>query len=207
MSCNDDKGFHQQRNDTFDQVIAFVDAHIRATAPAVLLNFSEIAMDQLRESSRRESWELFLNGVRYLKDGAPDNKPGSMPEALARMSLRSGAFAAAIRIRPPQFEPVYFSVEYATGQEAALFFCQRLVAAAEMDLAKSAQIIRQKIAQEKPAGAFGVDIADPVSLQALKRQMVFSFNVLAETYGQTCRDFKAALPVIAPSSPAGPAFD
>ncbi len=193
MSEDRDQDFDQQRNAAFDAIIALLDDRRRAASPAVLLNFSEMAADQLRESALRESWSLFLNGVFHLKNGAPGNRPGSMIEALARASLRSSAFAAALGIRPPQFEPIYFSVDYATGHEAAVFFCRRLVEAAEGDLAKSTQIIRQKITLEKPVTAFGTDIVHPVTVDILKRQMVFSFNVLAETYGQACREFKSSL--------------
>ena len=116
-----------------------------------------------------------------------------MTEALSQTSLRSSAFAAALGVKPPQFEPMYFSVDYKTGHEAALFFCRRLIEAAEGDLSKSRQIIQQKILLEKPNSA-GNDAV------FLKRQMAFSFEVLADTYSRACQEFKSALPAAPPSA-------
>ena len=126
-------------------------------------------------------WSLLLRGVKHLKSGAPGGVPGSMTEALSQVSLRAGHFAAALSIKPPQFERMYFTMKCANGEEAALFFCRRLVEAAEGDLLKSRQIIQHKIVTEKPAGD---------NAGALKRQMAVSFDVLAETYARVCREFK-----------------
>jgi hypothetical protein len=95
---------------------------------------------------------------------------------------------------------MYFSIDYTTGREAALFFCLRLVDAAKGDLSKSRQIISQKIMTEKPGGAFGA-AAGENDLDTLKKQMAFSFNVLAETYERACREFKADLEGFTPPAP------
>jgi hypothetical protein len=197
MSEKHDKAFYQQRTDTFDKVIALIDEQIKAAAPAILLNFNEISADSLYQGARKEIWSLFLNGIRHLKNGAPDGQPGSMTEALSKISLRSSTFTAALGVKPPQFEQMYFTVNYTTGHEAALFFCRRLIEAAEGDLSKSTQIIRQKMAQETPASAFGGE-AGKNDANAVKRQMVLSFNVLAETYGQACQEFKSSLSGLTP---------
>jgi hypothetical protein len=200
MSDDHDKTFHRNRSETFDLVIALIDARVKAAAPVLLLRFDEMSADSMRRSAEKEAWSLFLNAIRHLKNGAPDSQPGALTEALSRMSLRSSSFAAALGVKPPQFEQMYFSVDYTTGREAALFFCLRLVEAAKGDLSKSRQIIGQKIMTEKPAGAFGA-AAGENDLNALKKQMAFSFNVLAETYEHACREFKAALEGFTPPPP------
>src|SRR5262245_21133555 len=112
MVDNRDKNFYQHRDETFDKVIALVDAHVRAASPSLLLDFNEMSEEKLHAGAEKEVWSLFLQGIRHLKDGAPDHQPGSMTEALSRASLRSGAFAAALGVKPPQFEQMYFSVDY-----------------------------------------------------------------------------------------------
>lgn len=204
MPENHDQTFQQTRSDTFDAIIALIDKRIQAASPALLLRYDEISEEDLRESAMRESWSLFLRGVRHLKNGAPGNQPGLMTEALSRMSLRSSALAASLGVKPPQFEPIYFSINYTAGDEAALFFCRRLTEAAAGDLPKSRQIIHQKMLQEKPAAAFG-DITDPDSIRDLKRQMFFSFNVLSDIYGQACHDLSKMLSsMITPRPPRVP---
>lgn len=197
MPENHDRAFHQHRNEMLDLVIARIESRIKTAAPALLLHFDEMSGDSLRQNTEKECWSLFLNSIRHLKDGAPDSQPGSMTEALSRMSLRSSAFAAALGVKPPQFEPMYFSVDYTTGHEAAIFFCRRLVEAAEGDLSKSRQIIHQKIMTEKPEGAFGGPAAQD-DISAMKKQISFSFNVLMQAYENACRDFKTILSELAP---------
>jgi hypothetical protein len=194
--------FYQHRDETFSRVIALIDRHIEAVTPSIQLSFNEMSPDKLQAGAEKEVWSLFLRGVRHLKDGAPAHQPGSMTEALSQASLRSSAFAAALGVKPPQFEQMYFSVDYTTGQEAALFFCRRLVEAAEGDLSKSRQIIQQKILAEKPSGV--------IDGGTLKRQMAISFDVLAETYSHACHDLRSALVAMSPSSapkPGGKNFD
>jgi len=197
MSEKHDQLFHQHRRETFDRVIALIEERIRAATPALLQRFDEMSMDVLRRSAEKESWSLFLHGILHLKNGAPDHQPGSMTEALSRMSLRSSSFAATLGVKPPQFERMYFSIDYTNGYEAALFFCQRALKAAQVDLPKSRQIIHHKIMTEKPAGVFG-DGADKHDVDLLKKQMALSFNVLAETYGAACGDFMDALSGLTP---------
>ena len=198
MSENHDETFRQRRDEVFDRAIALIDGRIRAATPSILLHFDEISADAMQQSAEKEAWSLLRRGIQHLKNGAPDNQPGAITEALSCASLRSSSLAAALGVKPPQFEQIYFSVDYTTGGEAALFFCRRLIEAAEGDLSKSKQIISQKIMQEKPTRAFGA-IADEKDVSAMKRQMAFSFNVLAETYIHACRDFKSAIGSLVPS--------
>jgi len=189
--ASQDPAFHRQRNEAFDAVIALIEGRIKASTPAVLLQVDEMSVDSLRQSAALQSWSLFLLGIRHLKDGAPDSQPGSMTEALSRMSLRSSPFAAAFGVKPPHFEQMYFSVDYTTGAEAAFFFCQKILEAAEEDLSRSRQIIQQKIMAEKPAGS-------PEAAAALKKQMVLSFNVLSEAYAAVCHELRAAVSALKP---------
>jgi hypothetical protein len=184
MPESHDEDFLRQRCETFSKVIALVDGHTKAATPTVVIRLQEKSPDALRANAAVEAWSLFLNGIRHLKDGAPDGQPGAMTEALSRASLRASPFAAALGIRPPHFEPLYFSVDYTTGAEAALFLCRRLVEAAAADFPKSRQIIQQKILSEKPA------------VDTLKEQMALSFDVLAETYERVCGELKSALSVL-----------
>jgi hypothetical protein len=184
MPVDYSEDFCQQRDETFSKVIAHVDTRIHAATPVVVLRLEEKSPDTLRANASVEAWSLFLSGIRHLKDGAPDGQPGAMTEALSRTSLRASPFAAALGIRPPHFEPIYFSIDYTTGAEAALFLCLRLVEAAEADFPKSRQLIQQKILAEKPA------------VDTLKEQMALSFDVLAGTYVKVCAEMKEALDVL-----------
>lgn len=201
MAGNHDRIFYQHRDETFNKVIALIDTHLHAATPSILLSFNEMSPEKIQAGAEKEVWSLFMRGIRHLKEGAPASQPGSMTEALSQASLRSSTFAAALGVKPPQFEQMYFSIDYTNGHEAALFFCRRLIEAAEGDLSKSRQIIQQKILTEKPSGT--------PDAEALKKQMAFSFNVLAETYGRACRDLKSALPEITPpvSPKSAPGFD
>ena len=181
MSLRDDVHFHQLREKTFNSVIALLNERMRAATPVVVIHTQEKSPETLRSNAEKEIWSLFLNGIRHLKDGAPNGQPGSMPEALARASLRASSLAAALGVRPPQFEPIYFTIDYTTGREAALFLCRRLMEGLEIDFAKSRQIIQQKILAEKPAEG------------ALKEQMALSFDVLAEAYLWACNELKSTL--------------
>ena len=181
MSPEHGETFSQQRNAAFSKVIALVEGRIGAAAPVIILHLQEKSPDTLRANATIEAWSLFLNGLRHLKNGAPEGKPGSMHESLSRASLRASPLAAALGISPPQFEPIYFSIDYTTGTEAAIFLCRRLVEAAETDFPKSRQLIQQKILVEKP------------DMDALKEQMALSFDVLAGTYERVCGEIRAEL--------------
>ena len=181
MTANHDDNFNRQRDIVFGKVLSLVDGHLHAVTPVVVLHIQEKSPAELRANAAVEAWSLFRSGLRHLKNGAPDGGPGSMHESLSKVSLRASPLAAALGISPPQFEPIYFSIDYTTGAEAALFLCTRLIEAAEADYPKSRHIIQQRILAEKPA------------MDVLKEQMALSFDVLAATYEQVCGELKREL--------------
>jgi hypothetical protein len=149
-----------------------------------------------------------------LRDGAPGGRPGSITEALSKTSLRNAALAAPLGVLRPQFMQLPFPVEYGTGFEAALFFSRRLVEAAQGDFSKSKQIIHQHIFSADLAAAFGVmpdatlkgsfEAAKPQAPQgthALRKQMVMSFNLLADAYAAACTTLLDELSHVAPPAP------
>jgi len=160
---NGNPGFEQERSQTFDCILALIEAKVQAAPPALITDIHSISPGAMKQGAETEAWQLLARGIRHLKDGAPGGQPGSMTGALSKTSLRSSSLAASLGIKPPQFEQMYFNVDYETGHAAAIFFCKRLTEAAEGDLSKSRQIIQQKIYSEKPFGAFGImtDLADP----------------------------------------------
>jgi len=176
-----DEDFSRARDKAFGRVIAHIDAQMHRSTPIVVIHLQEKSPETLQTNAKSEAWSLFLNGIRHLHNGAPNNQPGSMHEALSRTSLRASPLAAALGVSPPHFEPIYFSIDYTTGAEAALFLCRRLIDAAETDFPKSRSLIQQKILTEKPG------------LDALKEQMALSFDVLAEVYEKVCEEMKAGL--------------
>ncbi len=181
MSSREDTDFLRQRWSDFDEVLSLVDARRNAVTPVLTLQLAEKSPDALRAGAAKDVWLLFHGGIRHLKNGAPEGQPGSMAEAVARVSLRASPFAAALGIPAPQFEQVPFSVDYTYGRDATLFLCRRLVEAAESDFPKSRQIIQQKILDEKP------------SVEELKEQMALSFSVLADVYVAVCTEMRDAL--------------
>src|SRR3990167_9404921 len=99
MSENHDETFRQRRDEVFDRVIALIDGRIKAAAPSLLLHFDEMSAAAVQQSAEKEVWSLLLRGIQHLKNGAPGDQPGAITEALSRMSLRSGSFAAALGVK------------------------------------------------------------------------------------------------------------
>lgn len=226
--------FDQERSQTFDRILAVIEAKTKAISPALITDIHSLSPGSMQESAEREAWELLAKGLRHLKDGAPDGQPGSMAGALSRSSLRNSALAASLGVKQPQFEQMYFQVDYSTGHEAALFYTKRLIEAAEGDFSKSRQIIQQKISSEKPFGAFGImtdvdpelsEIFDAVrkstgvdaqpkpdaaavphkDLAAMRKQTITSFNMLMEQYTEVCKTLRQELENIpAPKAPQPP---
>lgn len=130
--------------------------------------------------AKRAAWQLFLQGISHLKNGAPDGGPGSMAEALAKTSLRSSALAASLGIRPPQFEQMPFPADFTDGAEAARFLCRELAKAARQDMGRSKDIITKKLFTEKP---------DP----AIKLEMARTLDALAEAYDAACTELLNSL--------------
>src|SRR5262245_38819405 len=127
MSASDDRIFNQHRTETFDKVIALIEGRVRTAVPAVLLRFDEVSLDALRGGAEKEVWGLFLSGIRHLKSGAPGGGAGALTEALARTSLRAGTLAASLGVAVPQFEQLSVDAKPASGYDAAIFSCRRLV--------------------------------------------------------------------------------
>jgi hypothetical protein len=183
MPDQQDQLFHQDRRAAFDKVIAFVSSRAQKISPQILLTYTELSPENLQEAARKEAWALFMNGITHLKEGAPGGQPGSVSEALSRTSLRASPFAAGLGVKPPQFEQLFFSIDYTNGHEAALFFCQKLAEAAENDIPKSRQVIQQKILAEKQP-------------EFLKLHMGATCDALVENYIRCCQDLKSGLPLI-----------
>ncbi len=197
MAVNQDQIFQQQRSDTFARVIALIETRITATPSALLLNPNDVSLDSAHHSATRECWSLLLKGIKHLQNGAPGSKPGMLAEALTRASLRSSGLAAALGVKPPHFEQMYFAVDYTTGHEAALFLCRRLLENAENDLHKSKRLINQRMRAGTPDDAIDADISRQ-DIEALRRQVGLSFNVLANTYATVCHDFGDMLNTVQP---------
>ena len=96
MPAKHDEDFCRQRDETFSKITTLLDGRIRAITPVVVLRPQEMSPDNLRANAEKEVWSLFRNGIRHLKDGAPDGQPGAMAEALSRTSLRASPLAAAL---------------------------------------------------------------------------------------------------------------
>lgn len=149
--------FLSARNATFDALIARLDARLSAFSPA---------LDDTASNARRECLGLLRAGVLHLKSGA-------LNEALSKASLRSCALAAALGLRTPKFEPVYFNVDDADGARAALFLCEKLLEGARADFDRSRALLQQKILSEKPP-------------EPLKLQMAASCEALSVAYAEAC---------------------
>ncbi len=230
MTDQNNPRFQGDRYLTLRKVLEVVESQQSALTPALITNINLISPGSMQQSAEKEAWGLLAKGIRHLMDGAPGGAPGSMTEAISRASLRISSLASSVGVKPPQFEPLFFDIEYTNGHEAALFDCKRLIESVEGDMAKSRQIIQQKIQTEKPVGAFGImtDIPDPElrdlfgkvaqsmgvkvdgmpapkapedavsqeSLNAMRKQMVMSFNMLSDAYTDVCKQLAEQLPRI-----------
>lgn len=154
--------FTTARNDAFDAVIRHIESRCGTGTLA-----------DVRLNAEKDCWTLLLNGVSHLKSGAPGRLPGALNEALSKASLRASPLAAALGVKPPQFEPILLGADYADGREAALFLCGKLLDGALEDFEKSRRALQQKILAEKPA-------------EELKRQMALSCDALTESYARVC---------------------
>ncbi len=177
--------FSAERNATLDRVLALVEMRLDAVKTPIVTDIREISMTDT--AAEKESWFLVGNAVRHLKDGAPGYLPGSMAEALTKISLRSSTLAASLGVKPPQFEQMLFQADYADGRDAAIFMCQRLIEAAEGDAVKSRQIIAHKILLEKPELSPVFAQASKEDLIAFKKQMALSLDMLLHSYAATCK--------------------
>jgi len=185
MQDKEEIEFRELRDLTFDSVIEVLNTHISETPATLLLSPHEISESSMKQNAKRESFSLFLQSVSHLKSGAPDNRMGLMTTAASKASLRSSSLAASIGVTPPEFEQIYFSIDYKNGYEAAVFFCDKLFNVAEGDFQTSKSVIYKKISDDK---------ADDI----LKKQIAFSFNVLSETYLSICNELKYRLKYIEP---------
>ena len=161
------------------RIIGVMDGHIATCKPALVLVLHDLSPEQTQQTAAFEVWHLLRSGILHLHSGAQGGLQGTMAGALSRISLRSCALAASLGIKPPQFEPLLYAADYTNGHEAALFYAQNLIDEGQSDMAKSRQIIAQKIQQDKQADA------------TLRRHMAFSFNMLQEQYEDACARIKA----------------
>mgnify|MGYP007088348916 CR=1 FL=1 len=230
MTDQNNPRFQGDRYLTLRKILEVVENQQSAIVPTLITNINLISPGAMQQGAEKEAWGLLAKGIRHLMDGAPGGAPGSMTEAISRASLRSSALASSVGVKPPQFENMYFDVDYTNGHEAAIFDCKRLVDSAGGDMAKSRQIIQQKILTEKPVGAFGImtDIPDPElrdlfgkvaqsmgikaegipapkapedavskeNLNAMRKQMVMSLNMLSDAYAEVCKKLTEELPRI-----------
>lgn len=184
MTDQNNPRFQGDRYLTLRKILEVIEERQAAIKPTLIIDIGVVSPGAMQDSAEKESWALLSNGIRHLMDGAPGGAPGSMTGALSKASLRSASLAASVGVKPPQFQHMYYDVDYTTGHEAAIFDCKRLIEAAEGDLAKSRQIIQQKILTEKPVGAFGVmtDIPDP-ELRDLFGKVAQSMGVSVDAAG------------------------
>jgi hypothetical protein len=184
MTDQNNPRFQGERYLTLRKILDVIEEQQSAIKPTLIIDISLVSPGAMQDSAQKESWALLASGIRHLMDGAPGGAPGSMTSALSKASLRSSSLASSVGVKPPQFQHMYYDVDYTTGHEAAIFDCKRLIEAAEGDLPKSRQIIQQKILTEKPVGAFGVmtDIPDP-ELRDLFGKVAQQLGVSAEVVG------------------------
>lgn len=163
MTDQNNPRFQGDRYLTLTKVLETIEAQQKELTPGLIIDISLMSPGSMQQSAEKEVWSLLANGIRHLRDGAPGGGAGSMTSALTKASLRSSSLAASIGVTPPEFQKMYFEVDYSTGHEAALSDCKHLIEAAESDLPKSRQIIQQKITTAQAAGAFGImtDIVEP----------------------------------------------
>ena len=107
-----DTAFKQQRSLTFDKVIGILSEYVKSHPASLLLSPHEISTQSMEQNAKRESFSLFLQSISHLKSGAPDNGMGLMTTAAAKASLRSSSLAASIGVKPPEFEQIYFAIDY-----------------------------------------------------------------------------------------------
>lgn len=229
METTDPK-FRQDRDRTYDAILQLLDAHIEAIPVGLVTDIHTSAPSTARNGAMRESWRLFQNGIRHLKNGAPGGEPGSLPGALEKITVRRSSLASGLGVKPPAFEASdEFSVpEFESGREEALFFARRLVEAAMGDLEKSRKTIGNGLATQNPADAFGVSSSGPGDAELAKifeavmkskpaakaqeqtkdvidmrRQTVMTFNFLMDAYGQAGETLLQELDSL-PQGPAKP---
>lgn len=203
----DKRAFAIERDRTYDAVLAVVSAQCaRLPRPALLWGLQEFSSAGAREGAELACWQLYATGITHLKNGAPQGRPGSLAEAVARASVRNAPLAAGLGIRPPVYH-MTAGLEIPpqkTGRLEALFHIKRMIEASLEDLGYSRRIISGGLAAHNPVEAFGVlpppvgdpeleriaraaSMADnggvnPADIAALRKQMVLSFNALMDAY-------------------------
>ena len=205
----DKRTFSKEREKTYDAVLAVVSTQCaRLPRPSLLLGLQEFSSAGAREGAELACWQLYSNAITYLKNGAPQNKPGSLAEAVSRASVRNAPLAAGLGIRPPVYH-MTAGLEIPpqkSGRLDALFHVKRLLEASLEDLGYSRRMISGGLAAHNPVEAFGVlppPTHDPelekilravmmadnggvaaADIAALRKQMVLSFNMLMDAYAQ-----------------------
>jgi hypothetical protein len=220
--------FRTARDRSFGALCKSLQERIDAIPVTLVTDISLLSPTSAQRAAEKECWQLFLNGIRHMKDGGPAGQPGLFTEALAKASFRASSLAQTTGVAPPKFEQVYFAVDYTNGHEEAVFFASQLVRAAMDDLKKSVSLLRQKMVEgnlseeeslirqsgdkdmlalfeaikktQGPATAENVFGKD-LSLE-LRKQAFMSLQILEDVYAETCdrlaHDIKNLKPPAAP---------
>lgn len=201
--------FDLERNRTFDLILAGLRTEVASHTGLLIERLNDFSVGTLNGDGRHEVLQLFTCGIQHLKDGAPGGKPGTLTAALTKASLRSGAFAAAIGIKPPQFEQTLQLTDLTSGYDQAIFLCRRLREAATADFLKSRQMIERHLqkADTKHIYSSGASI-DDFDTGKLKRQLIVTFNGLCRAYEEISAELRENLESVprpnAPTPPARP---
>lgn len=209
MAAQSEAEYTQDRNRTYDSILSLVQEHIEAVPVSLVTDIHTTSAASAENGAIRESWRLIADGIRHLKSGAPQGKPGSLPGALEKISLRRSALASGLGIRPPQYvaSDEFQPPEFESGREEALFFSKRLVEAALDDMERSRKAMGSGLATQNAAEAFGTKSNGPNDAELakifeavmkskpaadtsvpkqdiadLRRQTVLSFNFLMDAY-------------------------
>lgn len=209
MTAQSEAEYRQERSRTYDSILSLVEAHIEAVPVSLVTDIHTTSATSAQNGAIRESWRLLSEGIRHLKSGAPQGKPGSLPGALEKISVRKSALASGLGIKPPQYvaSDEFEIPEFDRGREEALFYSRRLLEAALDDMERSRKVMGNGIATQNAADAFGTANNGPNDAELAKifeavmkskpaadtsvpkqdiadmrRQTVLSFNFLMDAY-------------------------
>jgi hypothetical protein len=193
MTTEKNDRFQEEQNRTLDRIIALIDKKNSGISVPLVIDMHSLSPGHATQAAEKEVLSLFAKGIGALKtDG--------LAGALTKVSLRSTTLAVTLGVTAPQYEQIPAYIEYTSGFEAGIFWSKRLIEAAEGDIAKSTQVLQQKLYAEKLR-----EEEDP----GFKKQMAVSLNTLVKAYINVCRDLKKEIDALepAPFKPKGKSFD